>query len=245
MGKTARDRLAEAAKRERSNQPRAHHTWSLEEIRDRFSFLAPGRQHFLKDWSRRAVIPPEATGMQCEGNTTTRRPITGKPPTHRSSVRPGGALAPEGTVSSSSNTPSSLTQAVRAVVRRTDEATLRPIARRDAGFAYEPKTLLTLLSYCYARNIFASADVEDALRRDAIFRQLCNNEFPGARMIRRFRRENREALQRCLADVLQTIAPPSRPAAPGPEMNRVDADEEACRRIMKAVFIDSMASDDD
>lgn len=182
--------------------------------------------------------------MPCEGNTTIRRPITRKPGTSLANLRPSGALVPEGAVSSA-NAPTSLTRAVRAAVRATDEGTLRPIARRDAGFAYEPTTLLTLLSYCYARDIFASADVEDILRRDAIFRQLCNNEFPGRCLIRRFRRENREALQRCLADVLRTISASSRHAVPGHEMNQVDPDDEAGRRIMKAVFIDSMASDDD
>lgn len=175
--------------------------------------------------------------MQCEGNTTTRRPIARAPRTSLANLRPSGALAPEGTADSS-QTPSSLTQAVRAAVRATDEGSLRPVARRDAGFAYEPRTLLTLLSYCYAREIFASADVEDILRHDVVFRQLCNNEFPGALLIRRFRRENREALQRCLADVLRAVAVPGRQAAADPA-------EEAARRIMNAVFIDSMASEDE
>ena len=181
--------------------------------------------------------------MPCEGDTTTRRPMTRESGTSLSGLRPGGVLAPEGTVSTA-NTRGSLTRAVRTVVRQTDEGILRPVARRDAGFAYGPRTLLTLLSYCYARDIFASADVEDLLRRDAIFRQLCNNEFPDARLIRRFRRENREALQCCLAGVLRAIGVKSQQAAPGHEMNqKEDAEEEACRRIMKAVFIDSMALD--
>jgi hypothetical protein len=171
-------------------------------------------------------------------------PIVRERRTSLANLRPSGALAPEGTVSGP-NTPTSLTQAVRAAVRATAEGTLRPVARREAGFAYEPKTLLTLLSYCYARDIFASADVEDILRRDAIFRQLCNNEFPGAHLIRRFRRDNREALQRCLADVLRAIAAPPRQGGADHEINQADTDEEAGRRIMKAVFIDSMAPDDD
>jgi hypothetical protein len=171
-------------------------------------------------------------------------PIAREPRTSRANLRPSGALAPEGTVSAA-NTPTSLTRAVRAAVHAADEGTLRPVARREAGFAYEPRTLLTLLSYCYARDIFASADVEDILRRDAIFRQLCNNEFPGVHLIRRFRRDNREALQRCLADVLRAVAAPSRQAGADPEISQADPDEEAGRRIMKAVFIDSMASEDD
>ena len=47
--------------------------------------------------------------------------------------------------------PHSLAQVVQASVRAVDERTLYPVARSDAGLAFQPKTLLALLSYCYAR----------------------------------------------------------------------------------------------
>ena len=55
--------------------------------------------------------------------------------------------------------PGSLAQSVQAAVRAVDEATMRPVARRDAGLAFQPKALLALLSYCYARQIYASAEI--------------------------------------------------------------------------------------
>jgi hypothetical protein len=116
------------------------------------------------------------------------------------------------------------------------------VARQDAGLAFEPRTLLALLSYCYAREIYGSVDIEDVLRRDANFRQICHNEFPGARLIRRFRRENREALHRCLAAALRALAKGELAAEDGEAADAAIA-EDATRRIMKAMFIDSMESE--
>jgi transposase len=116
------------------------------------------------------------------------------------------------------------------------------VARRDAGLAFEPRTLLALLSYCYARDIYGSAQVEDVLRRDVNFRQICNNEFPGARVIRRFRRENREALHRCLTAALRAQAEGAVQTASN-KVAEAALVEDASRRIMKAMFIDSMESD--
>jgi hypothetical protein len=131
---------------------------------------------------------------------------------------------------------------VRSAVRAIEEAALRPVARRDAGLAFEPRTLLALLSYCYARDIFGSADVEDVLRRDVNFRQMCNNEFPGALVIRRFRRENREALHRCLTAALHLLAE-GEPQTVSRESVETALAEDASRRIMKAMFIDSMETE--
>jgi transposase len=131
---------------------------------------------------------------------------------------------------------------VRSAVRSIEEAALQRVARPDAGLAFEPRTLLALLSYCYARDIYGSADVEDVLRRDANFRRICHNEFPGARVIRRFRRENREALHRCLTKALRALAK-GEPPGEDHEAAGTALAEEASRRIMKAMFIDSMESE--
>jgi hypothetical protein len=116
------------------------------------------------------------------------------------------------------------------------------VARRDAGVAFEPRTLLALLSYCYVREIYGSAEIEDVLRRDANFRQICHNEFPGARVIRRFRRDNREALHRCLTAALRALAEGEGQTA-NDETVKAAMAEDASRRIMKAMFIDSMETE--
>ena len=85
--------------------------------------------------------------------------------------------------------PGNLTETVRNAVRNVDESALRPVARRDSGVACQPRTLLALLMYCYARGIYGSVTIERLMHKDGAFRALCHDEFPGARMLRRFRRE--------------------------------------------------------
>ena len=159
----------------------------------------------------------------------------------RTNLRPSRTLETRCLGEARASDPRSLTQAVRSAVRAIEEAALQRVARCDAGLAFEPRTLLALLSYCYARDIYGSAEVEDVLRRDANFRQICHNEFPGARVIRRFRRENREALHRCLTAALRALAEAA-PQADNEAAGSAVA-EDASRRIMKAMFIDSMETD--
>src|SRR5512139_1424763 len=66
--------------------------------------------------------------------------------------------------------PWSLAHVVRAAVRAIDEGTLTPVAGNHAGPACQPRTLLALLSYSYAREIYSSTEIEQSLQRDAQFR---------------------------------------------------------------------------
>ena len=130
----------------------------------------------------------------------------------------------------------SLARAVQRAVRVIDDKSLRPVARGDAGFAFQPKTLLAITSYCYARGILGSLEIEDVMRRDAQFRQSCQNEFPGARLVQRFRRENRSAICACLREALRFWDGQSSDAA----SDEARLAGEADRRILRAMFIDRM-----
>lgn len=65
-----------------------------------------------------------------------------------------------------------------------------------------PPMMLTLLTYCYAVGVYASADVELACENRAQVRYICARQCPSAETIRRFRRVHRLRLERCLARVL-------------------------------------------
>ena len=160
----------------------------------------------------------------------------------RTNLRPSRTLDSRIPVKSDTSGRQPLTQAVRSAVSEIEEGALQRVARPDAGLAFEPRTLLALLSYCYARDIFGSTDIEDVLRRDVNFRQICNNEVPEARVIRRFRRDNREALHRCLTTALRLLAESQPQPASGESLPAAIA-EDATRRIMKAMFVDSMETD--
>ncbi len=153
-------------------------------------------------------------------------------------LRPAPPMPPVGQ-------PQSLMKAVQAAVLATDAESLQAVARPDAGVAYQPRTLLALLTYCYAREIYGSEAVEDVMRRDLEFRQLCHNEFPGARLIRRFRRENREALRGCLISALRFMAMKKLEQGIVTGVKEAHLSEEANRRIIMAMFIDNMELDSD
>ncbi len=134
----------------------------------------------------------------------------------------------------------SLAQAVQNATRAFPESTLKPIPGRDAGLAFQPRILLALLSYCYAREIYGSAAIVEVLRRDSKFHQLCHDEFPDANAILGFRRENRQAVQLCLEAVLRFLVAQEAEAGNQTELNETQLAQEASRRIIIATFIDSM-----
>ena len=139
--------------------------------------------------------------------------------------------------------PRRLAQAVQAAVRAIDGSTLRPVSRRDAGLAFQPKALLALLSYCYALEIYGSGHVENLLSRDLNYRQLCQDQFPDARVIRRFRLENREVIQLCLTATLRFQVEQKLQDGFVTRVNLAQLADEAKRRLIMAMFIDSMEID--
>ena len=68
-----------------------------------------------------------------------------------------------------------------------------------------PRMLLTLLTYCYGAGIGGSDDIEWAAATDATVRYICAGQSPSRLAIRRFRRENRAAVEACLARILAAV----------------------------------------
>lgn len=155
----------------------------------------------------------------------------------------------------------SLINLVLDAVLTVHEATLRPVAAPSTGIAFRPKTMLALLTYCYAVGIYGSEDIEAVMYQDAIFRYFCGHEIPDWKSLKRFRRHNHEAVQKCLEAVCAGVCtvnsqPRDRfnrgPAAPPTGagaarfggVDRAELAGEAERRIERAMWIDSMALDD-
>jgi transposase len=97
-------------------------------------------------------------------------------------------------------------QAVQEAARAIARNNLHPVCSPVAGVAFHPRALLAVLTYCYTCEIYASADIEDLMRRDANFRVVCGNQIPDAPTLRRFRRHNHEAIETCLHSVLRYMA---------------------------------------
>jgi hypothetical protein len=102
------------------------------------------------------------------------------------------------------------------------------------------KTLLALLAFCYARQIYGSIEVVTRLRYDEGLRGLCEELTPDPDTIRQFRTENRQALDFCLQAALRFQAEEKVARGLLTKVNDERVAEEARRRITMAMFTDSM-----
>ena len=148
---------------------------------------------------------------------------------------------------------------VLAAVRQLDPRLLIPGTAAEAGIACQPRVLLGLLTYCYASGVFSSLEIEARVRQDPILILLCGRELPDWHRIRRFRRYNHAAIQRCLeATLCHANAVCRSRASSRPEDNdsklptarsRDVGDAEQCRkdageRIRWAINLDHMFLDE-
>jgi len=105
---------------------------------------------------------------------------------------------------------------------------------KDTG-PLPPAAMLGIVSYCYAKGVYAAEDIERKLITNPTVRAACANEVPTAGAIRRFRRFNREAILATLEKFYRRIRSFSGAGVPhGPE-------GEARHSLEKATFIDGMS----
>ena len=126
------------------------------------------------------------------------------------------------------------------------------------GETFSCEALLGLLSYSYARGVYASADIEASLAEDPAAQDLCAGAFPDWRTLRRFRRVYRETLKQCLIHVLAQVGGVVSGSARelffeasgssgtplggwAGELSGGSPEGEAEERITRAVFMDGMA----
>jgi hypothetical protein len=73
------------------------------------------------------------------------------------------------------------------------------------GDRYRPQVLLALLSYSYATGRFASSLVTQGIVEDETMRYLATSSRPDPKVLRRFRRQHRQALKQCLLDLFRSV----------------------------------------
>jgi transposase len=123
-----------------------------------------------------------------------------------------------------------------------DESIARLSPDEAPPFA-ETRAVLGALTLCYARQIYHSADAALVVARDLSFPCLCGGELPDAGVLRRFRAENREAIHHCLTAALQFLVEQKISSGVVTKVNVAQVAEEASRRIITAMFADSMERD--
>lgn len=139
--------------------------------------------------------------------------------------------------------PHSPMKAVEAAIRTVYEAALTRVAPPEAGPAFQPKSLLALLTFWYARQVYGSAEIASRLRANLGSRYVCEREIPDARTLRRFRCANREALDACLKRTLRYLAEEKIAEGFITHISEKHIAQEASRRIIMAMFTDSIELD--
>jgi transposase len=139
--------------------------------------------------------------------------------------------------------PRSLAEAVQGIVAGVQEDRLEALNDRNSGFP--SKLMLGLIVYCYARQVFSSAEIETMLANDVACHGLCQHDLPSTSAISRFRNDNRELIQTCLRSALRFLA--QRKVADGTvtRINDSFVADEAKRRIIMAMCTDSLEFDRD
>jgi hypothetical protein len=137
----------------------------------------------------------------------------------------------------------SLTEVVEAAARAIDDGTLNPTAGRQRLSSLDAKRLLALLTWCYVREHYSSAEIHARLRR-AGAAELWDSGLPDMAAISQFRLFNRHALEACLKVALRHLA--AQKVAEGfiTRINDEHIAAEASRRIVVSMFTDCVDTTD-
>ena len=152
---------------------------------------------------------------------------------------------------------------VKLILDAIEDLNARPTSSRAPAAGnpqFQPAMMLTLLTYCYATGVYATADVELSMQHDQMIRYLCSKNYLNLPVLLEFRRYSRDRIKECLATVLRRVwelrfcdedaRPMAAAAFPGPVFSQwpnrrptPNFAAEAERRIARAVRADSMAMD--
>lgn len=150
-----------------------------------------------------------------------------------------------------------LTVTIQSAAAETMKRSGAPVVATNA--ALPAREMLGALSYCYAKGVYTSEDIESRMMHDATLREAVHGEVPDALAIRRFRRLNRSAIQQTLEKAFSFLCKkkkasavqhplPGQPANPSPAAVEGESTvgfvrREAEERVQQAAFIDNMSKD--
>src|SRR5882672_5837895 len=98
---------------------------------------------------------------------------------------------------------STLTTSIVRGAKAVEGAGARLLA--PCGSALAPAQLLGAVSYCYAKGVYDSSDIENKMWQIPEVRAATQNNVPDAPLIRRFRRLNREAIRATLEEAFRFL----------------------------------------
>ncbi len=150
-----------------------------------------------------------------------------------------------------------LTMMIKRAAAESVQQGATPVLPKDGG-ALPAGEMLGAVSYCYAKGVYTSEEIEQKMLKDKELRDGVHGDIPDAKSIRRFRRLNHGAIQTTLekafgflrrkekAEIQQPL--PGQPAHPQPAQSPGDstvllAHKQAEQRLDEAAFIDNMSKE--
>jgi hypothetical protein len=161
-----------------------------------------------------------------------------------------GKAAPETEAISTDDSPTlMIKKAAQAVAK--DEHCQIVLPR---GVNMTPAEMLSALSYCYAKGVFTSTEIEEKMMSDADFRQALKNEVPRPEVLRRFRKLNHAGIIAVLEKyyAAKHRQAKARALAEGPfklpdlggNTTVIISKKQAFNRLNEAMFTDNMSRDE-
>jgi hypothetical protein len=126
---------------------------------------------------------------------------------------------------------------VQAVATRINEACLMLMRNRVAEPVFRARTMLAVMTLCYARKIYGSGEIHRYLTRNAPATQV-GRSWPGIEDCRAFRDSNRHLIELSLTLVLRFLARNSNAGLV--PICELDLAGEARRRLTIAVCVDTL-----
>lgn len=101
--------------------------------------------------------------------------------------------------------PDSLVNVTLDAVQGVGDSGLKAVSAPSSASQTTPKTLLSVLSHCYAVGLYNPADIEAAIEDDPTVSYLATRRYPSIAELRRFRREHRTQIQLAMVETFKRI----------------------------------------
>jgi hypothetical protein len=164
---------------------------------------------------------------------------------HLAKFAPGPAAASDETTGA--------TIAMKRAAQQTVEQAGHVAMPKDSG-ELPPAEMLGAVSYCYAKGVYSSEEIEARMLRDSRLRESVHGEVPRAEAIRRFRLLNRDMIRTTLerafgflrkrASSSADASAPKTPTGVPPNEGTISiVRREASERLDQAAFVDNMSKE--
>jgi hypothetical protein len=106
------------------------------------------------------------------------------------------------------------TMFIKRAAAETVEKNLQPAEQQSDEFGLPVKEMLGVITYCYARGVFWSAEIAERLKKEPELRKAFGQNLPDGQAIRRFRRRYAGEIEDALEALYRAFPPKDPELAP-------------------------------